>query len=193
MVDILNFFKELFKNIKNKKILVWIFIIFILGGLILYPIIDANFLYYGRINKRIEILKNITTLDQNKIEENQNLKQEYESILIDMSSQRDKYMDKIIRVESSSKENLIKGIASSWIFLILFIIIPFIKDKKTQKILSKNNILGAVVCLGISIFLMYISKYIPIVINVMCTCIIIEIIIFYLIYTIASFGNKKEQ
>lgn len=57
--------KDIFNNVLNKlinekkgfKLIAWIFIIVIILAIVFYPIIDANFLYYNRTNKRIEIIQ----------------------------------------------------------------------------------------------------------------------------------------
>ncbi len=57
MKDIFNNFLEKILNEKKSfKLIAWIFIILIILSIIFYPIIDANFLYYNRTNKRIEII-----------------------------------------------------------------------------------------------------------------------------------------
>ena len=48
-------FELLKTNLKNPKLYVGLFIILIVAVL-LFPYIDANWLYYGRVEKRIEIL-----------------------------------------------------------------------------------------------------------------------------------------
>ena len=64
MKDIFNNFLEKILNEKKSfKLIAWIFIILIILSIIFYPIIDANFLYYNRTNKRIEIIqKMVNTL-----------------------------------------------------------------------------------------------------------------------------------
>ena len=53
-------------NLKNPKLYVGLFIILIVGVL-LFPYIDANWLYYGRVEKRIEILDRMSKLDKERI------------------------------------------------------------------------------------------------------------------------------
>ena len=67
--------KDIFNNVLNKlinekkgfKLIAWIFIIVIILAIVFYPIIDANFLYYNRTNKRIEIIQKIVNINENDI------------------------------------------------------------------------------------------------------------------------------
>lgn len=68
MGEIFKLISEFFEKIKNKKVFAWIMIILLIVVIILYPIIDANFLYYERTQKRIDIIENITKLNINEIE-----------------------------------------------------------------------------------------------------------------------------
>lgn len=148
MGEIVKFISEFFEKIKNKKVFAWIIIIFLILVIILYQIIDANFLYYERTKKRIDIIENITKLNINEIEKNDVLKGEYESILIDISNQKEKNINSIIRTECTLTENIIKSLCSSWIFILLSIVVLFSKDKKTSKINWKNNILTCIFALS---------------------------------------------
>ncbi len=191
MGEIFKLISEFFEKIKNKKVFAWIMIILLIVVIILYPIIDANFLYYERTQKRIDIIENITKLNINEIEKNDVLKGEYESILSDISNQKEKNINSIIRTECTLTENIIKSLCSSWIFIFLSIVVLFSKDKKTSKINWKNNILTCIACIIISAILIAVSIYIPIIINLGITCILIESILIYLAYTISKFGNRK--
>lgn len=181
------------ERIKNNRKYKWIIIITILFTLIFYPIIDANFLYYERTKKRIDIINNISKLDINEINKDERIKGEYESILNDIDMQKEKNINSIIRVESTRFENICKCISASWIFILVGIFNIFSKQKETGKINWKNNILVSVCCFIISVILSVISLKIPIFINLPVTCIIIVGVIIYLAYTISQFGNKKKQ
>lgn len=49
--------------------------------ILFYPIIDINFLYYKRVNNRINILEKFSNLNLEKIQ-NEYLSNEYNSILV---------------------------------------------------------------------------------------------------------------
>ena len=85
--------KDIFNNVLNKlinekkgfKLIAWIFIIVIILAIVFYPIIDANFLYYNRTNKRIEIIQKIVNINENDIKRDSRIEEEYNSILNDMN------------------------------------------------------------------------------------------------------------
>ena len=76
------------KNLKNPKLYISVLILVVVF-LLLFPYIDANFLYYNRVEKRISILKEIMELDKDKLKESPELEAEYQSILEEVSKQRD--------------------------------------------------------------------------------------------------------
>ena len=65
----------------NKRKLGIIIIILLVSILILFPFIDTNFFYSNRIKNRINILQEITELDMDKINQDENLLKEYNSII----------------------------------------------------------------------------------------------------------------
>ena len=61
---------ELIKtNLKNPKLYIGLFIILVIV-LPLFPYIDANYFYYSRVEKRINILDKVTKIDKDEIENN---------------------------------------------------------------------------------------------------------------------------
>ena len=55
-----------------------------------------------------------------------------------------------------------------------------------------TNFICGIVCIAAGILLGYIGIKIPTIINVVVNIILYQIIVIYLIYTIATFGNKKS-
>lgn len=180
---------NILKDTKNYKKIAWVFILAILLLIVLYPIIDANFLYYKRVSNRIEILDKINNIEIEKIEENEKLKQEYDSILNEISEKENNYLNNILIKETSSRNNVIKFISSSWMFIIVGLILPFTKDKAKGK-RTLNNVLGGLLCLGIAWLFGFIGYKIPTIINIVVNIILYQIIMIYLAYTIATSGNK---
>ncbi len=189
MKEILLNMLSILKDTKNYKTIAWVFIIAILLLIVLYPIIDANFLYYKRVSNRIEILDKINNIEIEKIEENEKLKQEYDSILNEISEKENNYLNNIFIKETSSRNNIIKFISSSWMFIIVGLILPFTKDKSKGK-RTWNNVLGGLLCLGIAWLFGFIGYKIPTIINIVVNIILYQIIMIYLAYTIATSGNK---
>ncbi len=180
---------NILKDTKNYKKIAWVFILAILLLIVLYPIIDANFLYYKRVSNRIEILDKINNIEIEKIEENEKLKQEYDSILNEISEKENNYLNNILIKETSSRNDVIKFISSSWMFIIVGLILPFTKDKSKGK-RTLNNVLGGLLCLGIAWLFGFIGYKIPTIINIVVNIILYQIIMIYLAYTIATSGNK---
>jgi len=183
---------SILKDTKNYKTIAWVFIIAILLLIVLYPIIDANFLYYKRISNRIEILDKINNIEIEKIEGNEKLKHEYNSILNEISEKENNYLNNIFIKETSVKNNVIKFISSSWMFIIVGLILPFTKDKSKGK-RTWNNVLGGLLCLGIAWLFGFIGYKIPTIINIVINIILYQIIMIYLAYTIATLGNKTVE
>ena len=104
-------FDKVITEKKNFKIIAWIFIILIILAIVFYPIIDANFLYYNRTNKRIEIIQKITSIDENEIKKDKRIEEEYNSILDDMNSQSNNYISNIFQTETDKGRNIAKFVS----------------------------------------------------------------------------------
>lgn len=183
---------NILKDTKNYKRIAWFFILGILLLIVLYPIIDANFLYYKRVSNRIDILDKINNIRVEKIETNEKLKQEYDSILNEISEKENNYLNNIFIKETSPKNNVIKFISGSWLFIIVGLVLPFTKDKSKGK-RTLNNVLGGLLCLGIAWLFGFIGYKIPTIINIVVNILLYQIILVYLAYTIATSGNKTVK
>ena len=192
--------KEIFNNVLNKlinekkgfKLIAWIFIIVIILAIVFYPIIDANFLYYNRTNKRIEIIKKNVNINENDIKRDSRIEEEYNSILNDMNSQSNNYISNIFQKETNKGKNIAKFISGSWLFIIIGIIMPFTLDKNKGKRFTFNNFMGGIVCLGIGAILGFACYKIPNIINFAVNIILYQIILIFLAYTIATSGKKAQ-
>lgn len=178
------------KKSKNYKLIAWIFIVVILLLIVFYPIIDANFLYYKRVSNRIEILERITSIEEDKLEKNDELKDEYNSILNEISDKENNYLNNVFITKDSNKNNNIKFISGAWMFILVGIILPFTKDKTEDKS-TWNNFLGGIFCLALGGLFGFIGCKIPTIINVIVNVILYQIIMIYLAYTITTSGTRK--
>lgn len=185
-----NLIIEFVKSMKNQKLLIWIFILIIMLLVIFYPIIDANFLYYRRINNRIDILDKVSNLNVDRIESSKSLSNEYESILKEISETEEKYLNNIFIKESSKIKKHIKFWAFSWMFIIVGVCLPFVKDKNGKRF-SFNNCFSAVFCVIIGIVLGHLGVFIPTIINFVINVILYEIILVYLAYTLSKIPTKS--
>lgn len=193
MKDILNtVFQKLVNEKKGFKLIAWIIIILIILAVIFYPIIDANFLYYNRTNKRIEIIQKIVNINENDIKRDSRIEEEYNSILNDMNSQSNNYISNIFQKETNKGKNIAKFISGSWLFIIIGIIMPFTLDKNKGKRFTFNNFMGGIVCLGIGAILGFACYKIPNIINFAVNIILYQIILILLAYTIATSGKKAQ-
>lgn len=192
--------KDIFNNVLNKlinekkgfKLIAWIFIIVIILAIVFYPIIDANFLYYNRTNKRIEIIQKIVNINENDIKGDSRIEEEYNSILNDMNSQSNNYISNIFQKETNKGKNIAKCISGSWLFIIIGIIMPFTLDKNKGKRFTLNNFMGGILCLAIGVILGFACYKIPNIINFAVNIILYQIILIFLAYTIATSGKKAQ-
>ena len=193
MKDIFNnFFEKLINKKKGVKIIAWIFIILIILAIIFYPIIDANFLYYNRTNKRIEIIQKIVSINEEDIKRDLRIEEEYNSILNDMNSQSNNYISNIFQKETNPGRNIAKFISGAWLFILVGIFMPFSLDKNKGKRFTLNNIMSGIVCLGIGAILGLVCYKIPNIINFSVNIILYQIILIFLAYTIATSGKKAQ-
>ena len=192
--------KEIFNNVLNKlinekkgfKLIAWIFIIVIILAIVFYPIIDANFLYYNRTNKRIEIIQKIVNIDENDIKRDSRIEEEYNSILNDMNSQSNNYISNIFQKEPNTGRNIAKFISGAWLFVIVGVIMTFSLDKNKGKRFTLNNIMGGILCIVIGAILGFACYKIPNIINFAVNIILYQIILIFLAYTIATSGKKAQ-
>ena len=193
MKDILNMaFQKLINEKKGFKLIAWIFIIIIILAIIFYPIIDANFLYYNRTNKRIEIIQKVVSINEEDIKRDSRIEEEYNSILNDMNSQSNNYISNIFQKETNTGRNIAKFISGAWLFILVGIIMPFSLDKNKGKRFTLNNIMSGIVCLGIGAILGLVCYKIPNIINFAVNIILYQIILIFLAYTIATSGKKAQ-
>ncbi len=193
MKDVLNtVFQKLINEKKGFKLIAWIFIILIILAIIFYPIIDANFLYYNRTNKRIEIIQKVVSINYEDIKKDSRIEEEYNSILNDMNSQSNNYISNIFQKETNTRRNIAKFISGAWLFIFLGIIMPFSLDKNKGKRFTLNNIMSGIVCLAIGAIFGFTCYKIPNIINCAVNIILYQIILIFLTYTIATSGKKAQ-
>ena len=165
----------------------WAFIIVALViGIIVFPYIDANFLYYDRIEKRINNLKALVELAGTPPQENEALNAEYESILEEMETAREKALSNATNSKDTLHDRQVKFFAGAGLWYIVAVILLFTK-KKNEKISFKkifNNFCSAALCLGIGSGIGWIFAMIPTLgvvgVNVVLT-LILEIVVLWLL------------
>lgn len=178
---------EFLKEVKDYKILAWIIILIVLSVIMIYPIIDANFLYYQRVSNRVEILNKVSSIDLNKVESNDLLLDEYNSILDEISDKEENYLNNIFIYNETRTNKIIKFASGAWLFVLVGILIPFSKENRKRKLTL--NIFTSLFCFVFAAILGYIGYIIPTIINVIVNVILYIIILIYLAYTIYKLSN----
>ena len=139
----------------NKRKLGIIVIVLFVFILILFPFIDTNFFYANRIKNRINILQEITELDMNKINENEKLLNEYESILDEINESDNNYINKVLN-NNKNDHSLGKFISGGLLWWILAIIMLFFYNTFNKENTDSKNwgtrIGGFVICFVWHIF-----------------------------------------
>ena len=191
--------KKLFEIATGKKAKIFwaVFLTIIVLLLVLYPYIDANFLVFSRINKRIDILERVTQLDLDKINNNSALYKEYNSIIEEISTIREKSVGTITTRQDTYNDKTIKFISGGSLFWLVSLIILFSKNKKDNiSALKKiySNMMSAILCVVLGYFFALIGKNIPTIVNIWINAIgfpCIQIAIIGLIVYGTSKNNKQ--
>lgn len=165
----------------------WVFVIIaLIIGIIVIPYIDANFLYYDRIEKRINNLQALVELTGTPLQENDALNAEYESILKEMETAREKALSNATHSKDTLHNRRVKFFAGSGLWYIVAVMVLFTK-KKTEKWSFRkifNNFCSAALCLGIGSGIGWIFTMIPtlgvVEVNAVLT-IILEIVVLWLL------------
>lgn len=161
---------ELFKqNIKNPNLYVTLFII-IMIVLILFPYIDANYFYYSRVEKRINILNEITELDENRFSNNEILQNEYLSILKEIEKQKDGSLGSVFITDNSQTVNRNKFLSGAVLSWVIAMVSLFIKMEKWWYKLVSLLLFGI-----IGMALGYFSTIIPTIVSPKCNYIFMPI------------------
>lgn len=170
-----------------KSRLFWAFVIVALViGIIVFPYIDANFLYYDRIEKRIDNLTSLVELSGTSLEENEALYAEYLSILEEMETAREKALSNATSSQDTVHDRRVKFFTGAGLWYFLALIVLFSK-KKTEKWSIKkvfNNFCSTVLCFGIGTGIGWIFTMIPtlgvVEVNAVLT-LILEVVVLWLL------------
>lgn len=186
------------KNYKRPRL--WIGIGMILFCcILLFPYIDSNFLYFSRMEKRIEIFEKVMELDQEKINSNPAYYNEYQSILSELEQQRERNINSVINKASHQMNAFIvsgKEQGNSWIkffsgaiwCLIITICIPFMNTFKKRS----DRILAFFLMIFISILVGWFFSVIPIIGKPLVNYVGIPILQIVAVFIAINKANKKK-
>ena len=193
MGDIFSICLEKIVNGKNGlRIIAWIFIFVVILAIVIYPIIDANILYFNRVNKRIDILERIIDINENDVKKDKRIEKEYYSIIEAMNAQSVNQTGNIFVRETGVGSNIFKFVSGAWLFAIVGIMLLFTRDKITGKIFSGNNLAGAITSFVIAAFIGYVCMKIPNIFNIGVNAVLYQIMLISLAYIISKSNNKKQ-
>ena len=170
-----------------KSRIFWAFVIVALVvGIIIFPYIDANYLYYDRIERRINNLQALVDLTGIPLQENEDLYAEYESIIEEMESAREKALSNTTNNKDTIQDRRVKFLSGAGLWYIVALMV-LITKKKTEKWSFKrifNNFCSTVLCVGIGSGIGWVFTLIPTLglvgVNVGLT-IILEVIVLWLL------------
>lgn len=172
-------------NLKNPKLYIAL-LIAIVVILLLFPYIDANFFYYNRVEKRINILKDILDIEKEKVECNPTLKAEYDNILEEISKQKEGSLGSVFITNNTLKVSRYKFITGATLSWILGVLCLFIKMDKTWQ-----RIVGLAFFIIFGLVLGYISSMIPTIIEPACNYILMPILQLVLLGVLVTNSKKS--
>ncbi len=195
----MNFKTLIFNRIFNmsKRKLGVIIIILLASILILFPFIDTNFFYSNRIKNRINILQEITKLDMDKINQDENLLKEYNSIIKEINESNNNYINKVLN--NNKNEHFVGKFISGGILwwmlgvFMLFFYNIFNKEKTTEGKNWGTRIGGFILCILIGAFIGLICSIIPIIYNKWVNYIIVPIIVLILMILLLYKTTSKNN
>lgn len=187
------------KNYKKPRLWICLGIIVFCFALF-FPYIDSNFFYFSRMEKRIDILEKVMSLDESKINSNQAYMDEYQSILQEIEQQSDRSINSVMNKTSNYINHIVakgKGQGNSWIkfftgaiwAIIVTICVPFMNTFKKQS----DKLLAFVLMLIISIVMGWFFSIIPIIITPLFNYIGMPVLQIVLVFIIVSKSDKKDK
>ncbi len=121
------------KNLKNPKLYA-IFAAVIVVIALVFPYVDANFFFYNRIEKRVNILQSLSEIDVEKVSQYPALQEEYDAIISEIEKQRELSISNAISMEqTTSHVPLFKFLSGGVLAWIITLCVPFMNTFKDQK------------------------------------------------------------
>lgn len=172
-------------NLKNPKFYICILITGVVI-LLLFPYIDANYFYYNRVEKRINILNKVIEIEEEQVKNNPILEAEYNSILEEISRQKDGSLGSVFITSNTKQVNIIKFVTGATMLWLIAILCLFIKMEKWW-----HRFVGLFIFALLGILLGYISVIVPTIINPIINYLLMPILQIVLVGILATSGKKK--
>lgn len=123
------------RNLKNPKLYAILAVIIAVIALV-FPYVDANFFFYNRIEKRVDILQSLSEIDFEKVSRYPALQEEFDAIISEIGKRRELSISSAIAMEqTTSNTPLFKFLSGGALAWIITLCVPFMntfKDKKTK-------------------------------------------------------------
>lgn len=186
------------RNYRRPKL--WLSVVVVIFVIILLiPYIDSNFFYFTRVEKRIDILEKVMSLDQNMINSNQAYIDEYQSILQEIEQQRDRSLNSLMNkfiynvnylfgMGKGEGNRIIKFLTGALWCIIVTICVPFMNTFKKRS----EKVLAFIILVVISGIVGGIFSIIPIIISPIVNYVGIPLLQLVIVIIIAIKSNKKK-
>lgn len=149
----------------KKARMFWAMVIVLLVILIIsFPFIDATFLFYNRVETRIDNLEKLVSISGMSVSDNPALNAEYQDILNDMESARNNSAIAFTFDVQTRTDTIIKFLSGAVIGVIIIFAGFFNKNPNgriTFRFFITNNLPIALVGAILAIVLGYLSTFIP--------------------------------
>ena len=161
-VKILDWVEKIATGEKRRWFFAALIIIMVIG-IIVFPYIDANFLYYNRIEKRIDILSNLVSLTDTPLVENEILYKEYLGILEEVETARENALFGSLRAEDTRSERIWKFAGGSLIWVFIAVVFFIFKKKGERRTFKQfiNNLASVIGCFIVGLFFGLLAMCIP--------------------------------
>ena len=161
---IFDFVRQLATGEKRRPFFAIVIILFIVL-MIVFPYVDANFLYFSRIEKRLDNLGKLVEISGYSINDAPELLDEYQSILSEVSSAREKnIIGGLSKADTHGTDYWTKFIGGGFLFALVGIIGLFSKNKglkMTCSLFLKNNFTIFILCSVMAAIFAFIFAHIP--------------------------------
>lgn len=149
---------------KKARVFWALVIILAIAAVIAYPYIDANILFYNRIEKRVDNLQKLVSISGVSVEDNPSLQAEYLDILHEMEEARTQSEVDVTNRGDSKFVSSVKFWGGTFFGVLVAIAGLFSKNpngRMTLRFFLKNNVLICILGLMIGALFGYVFTLVP--------------------------------